>query len=45
MVRDRIGGQFDPHVVAALVEAADVVLAPPESSDVWTDAVSRTPDD
>lgn len=44
MVRSRRGGQFDPAVVDALLEAPEEILAPPPGSDPWEVALGQAPD-
>ena len=43
VVRSRTGGQFDPSVAAAFLDAADTVLAAPET-DYWHAVTDAAPD-
>lgn len=43
MVRSRSGGQFDPAVAAAFLDAAEAILARPET-DHWRAAIEAAPD-
>lgn len=44
MVRDRRGGQFDPLVADAFLSEGERFLAEPEGGDVWSAAISLSPD-